>query len=601
MSLFITTRISIFGFLPSCINLAIVDVTNVVMYTILTLQNFSTDYIFVKILCCRYIVIIDDVWDTKDWEFIKLALPNNDHGSRIISTTRSIAVAKCCSSQIYEIEPLSFDDSKRLFFKRAFGSETSCYHHLEDVPDRILRKCGGLPLAIVTVSSMLTNELAKAEWDRVLRAIGSALAKNPGAEKMTTILSMSYFDIPRHLRTCLLYLSVFPEDFEIEKQPLIHRWIAEGFIHEEGERTKYEIGEGYFNDIINRSMIQPVDVEYGQAKACRVHDIILDYIKCKAAEENFVTLSNGAEHVYTSSDYKVRRLCVSNHTGENVTIWEDPMLSHVRSVTIFGQLVKTSLLPSTALRVLDLGGCRGIQNHHLASIDTLFHLKYLRLSSDSITKVPEKIGELQYLQTLDVRDTSIEELPSTITKLHRLSHLYADWHIRFPDGVIGQMHSLEEMRKYGVKSYEQGKSLQEFNKLTKLRTLKIKLDFDSLDGSEGLRQAQGCHIYLGTLLSSCNLYNLYITDSSSYNEYPMSLDSWHPTAPCSLQKLCLKECFICKVPNLDGIAWESHGAKTALYPLFETRGCGDPWSNTQFTFSRTNNCRRHQRKDHRPW
>ncbi|XP_039853075.1 disease resistance protein Pik-2-like isoform X3 [Panicum virgatum] len=497
----------------------------------------------------RYIVVIDDVWDTEAWEFIKLALPDNDLGSRIISTTRSVTVAKCCSSQIYEMKPLSFDDSKRLFFKRAFGSETSCYPHLEDVPDRILRKCGGLPLAIVTVSSMLTNELAKAEWDRVLRAIGSALAKNPGAEKMTTILSMSYFDIPRHLRTCLLYLSVFPEDFEIEKQPLIHRWIAEGFIHEEGGRTKYEIGEGYFNDLINRSMIQPVDVKYGQAKACRVHDIILDYIKCKAAEENFVTLSNGAEHVYTSSDYKVRRLCVNNHTGENVTIWEDPKFSHVRSVTIFGQPVKTSLLPSTALRVLDLGGCWGIQDHHLASIDTLFHLKYLRLSSGSITKLPEKIGELQYLQTLDVRGTRIEELPSTITKLQRLSHLYAAWDSRFPDGVIGQMHSLEEMRKYGVESYEQGKSLQEFNKLTKLRTLKIELNFDSLNGSEGLRQAQGCHSYLRTLLSSCNLYNLYITESSVDNKYPMSLDSWRPTAPCSLQKLCLKECLICKVPN----------------------------------------------------
>jgi len=295
-------------------------------------------------------------------------------------------------------------------------------------------------------------------------------------------------------------------------------------------------------------MIQPVDVEYSQAKACRVHDIILDYIKCKAAEENFVTSTNAAEHVCTTK-CKVRRLSVISHTGENVTIWEDPMLSHVRSVTIFGHPMKTTLLPSIALRVLDLGGCWGIHDHHLPSIETLFHLKYLRLFSRLITKLPEKIGELQYMQPLDVRGTSIEELPSTITKLQRLAHLYVDYYNSFPDGVIGQMHSLEEMRQYGVGSYEQAKTLQEFNKLTKLRILKITLNFDPLEGSEGLSQAEGCYSYVGTLLSSCNLYNLYITDYSEATQNPMSLDSWHPAIPCSLRKLCLKDCVISKVPN----------------------------------------------------
>jgi hypothetical protein len=349
----------------------------------------------------------------------------------------------------------------------------------------------------------------------------------------------------------LLYLSVFLEDYKIEKQCLINRWIAEGFIHEEEGRSKHEIGQGYFNDLINRSMIQPVDVKYGQAKACRVHDIILDYIRCKATEENFVTSSHASEHVYTT-EYKVRRLCVSNHTKENVTVWKDPMLSHVRSVTIFGQPVKTCLLPSTSLHVLDLGGCWSMKDHHLESIETLIHLKYLRLSSRSITKLLEKIGELKYLQTLDVRGTRIEELPSTITKLQRLAHLYVDCDTRFSNGVIGQMHSLEEMREYGVQSYEQGKSLQEFSKLTKLRTLKIRWYFNSLEGSEGLRQAESFHSYVGTLLSSCNLYNLYITDCSEDNNYPLSLDSWHPAAPCSLRKLCIKTCPIYKVPNWMG-------------------------------------------------
>ncbi|XP_025820793.1 putative late blight resistance protein homolog R1B-11 [Panicum hallii] len=150
--------------------------------------------------------------------------------------------------------------------------------------------------------------------------MGSALANKPDAKKMTSIIALSYFDVPRHLRTCLLYLSAFPEDCEINKNCLINRWIAEGLIHEEEGRTKYEIGEGYFNDLINRSMIKPVDVKYGQAKACRVHDIILDYIKCKAAEENFVALSDASEHVYTT-EYK---------TALEFQVGSMPKLEHVK-------------------------------------------------------------------------------------------------------------------------------------------------------------------------------------------------------------------------------------------------------------------------------
>ncbi|KAJ1267519.1 hypothetical protein BS78_07G062800 [Paspalum vaginatum] len=448
------------------------------------------------------------------------------------------------------MQSLSFEDSKRLFLKRAFGNENLPCAHLGSVPDETLRKCGGLPLAIITISSILADQHAKGEWDRVLNDIGSTLAKNPGAENMTTILSMSYFDIPHNLRTCLLYLSVFPEDYVIGKQCLINKWIAEGFIHEEEGRTKYEIGEGYFNDLINRSMIQPIDVKYGQAKACRVHDIILDYIKCKAAEENFVTSFHAGKHV-NSLGYKVHRLCVSNHTNENVSIWEDQNLSHVRSITIIGQTMKISLLPSPALRVLDLGDCEDTEHHHLASIGKLFHLKYLCLSSYLINKLPDEVGGLHYLQTLDIRHTRIEEVPSSIMRLQQLVHLYVDEDARFPDGTIGQMLSLEELRAYGVASYQQAKSLHEFSKLTKLRILEITFDFRGLpDGSEGRTQAMDIYSYVGNILSSCNLHNLSI-DTNHERAYPLLLDAYHPVASCSIRKLYVKAP-VYKLPNWMG-------------------------------------------------
>jgi hypothetical protein len=457
------------------------------------------------------------------------------------------------------MEPLGFDDSKRLFVKRAFGSEDCSYPHLEDVLNEILGKCSGLPLAIITIASMLTDQQARSEWDRVANAIGSALAKNPDAEKMMNIISLSYVDVPHHVRTCLLYLSVFPEDYQITKKSLINRWIAEGFIHEEQGMSTYEIGERYFNELINRSLIQPIDVKFGQAKACRVHDIILDYLKCKAVEENFViSLDTGENNGYTS-ECKVRRLCVYKPSRENVTLSTSLILSHVRLLTIFGYSNEasllpfsngTSLLPFTALRVLDLYDCRLMEHHHLLHIEKLFHLKYLRLGL-LYSPLPDKVGDLQYLETLDVRRCNLKCLPSTIRKLQRLTRLYVHWETTFPNGMIGQMCSLEELSKYGVLSYEQGKDLQEFSKLTKLKTLKIRWRFGLPPDIERRNQVEDYHSYAGSLLSSCNLHSLYLINKS-VRSHPLLLDSWRPTAASSLQRFHLKGCDTFKVPNWMG-------------------------------------------------
>ncbi|KAL6840820.1 hypothetical protein ACP4OV_029346 [Aristida adscensionis] len=498
----------------------------------------------------RYLVVIDDIWDAAHWEIIGLALLSNDCGSKIITTTRNVKVAEFSSSQggsVYEMKPLSPADSKMLLFKRAFGSEKPQCPQLENIPDKILGKCGGLPLAIITISSMLANKYAKDEWDRVLKAIGSALAKNRDAEKMTTILSLSYTAIPHHLRTCLLYLSLFPEDYVIKKKCLINRWIAEGFIQKGQEQRLYETGEIYFNELINRCMIQPVNVEYDQAEACRVHDIILDYIKCKANDENFVTALYDSKDEYTS-EYKVRRLCIKNHNGEkgSVTVCVQQSLSHIRSLTICGHPVWASLEPFTVLRVLE---CDSIEDHHLRGVEKLIHLKYLCLRSHKITNLPEKIGELQHLQTLDVQDTNIKELPLTITKLQRLAHLYVGWGTNFPEGMIEQMESLEEISQYGVKSYKQAMSLQEFSKLTKLRTLEIYWESNLGDGREGIIETEDIRSSLAGLLSSCNLHDLSIVGSFRKLFPQLSRSS---ATPCSLQKLCFEHCHLCEVPNWMG-------------------------------------------------
>jgi hypothetical protein len=150
------------------------------------------------------------------------------------------------------------------------------------------------------VASLLASNhqtKTKDQWYALLNSIGHGLTEDRSVEEMKKILLFSYYDLPPHLKPCLLYLSIFPENFKIIRVDLIWRWIAEGFVHSEKQETSlYELGESYFNELINRNMMQPIGIdEEERVEACCVHDIVLDLIRCLSSEENFVTILDGTK------------------------------------------------------------------------------------------------------------------------------------------------------------------------------------------------------------------------------------------------------------------------------------------------------------------
>ena len=71
--------------------------------------------------------------------------------------------------------------------------------------NRILKKCDGVPLAISTIASLLASkETNKLEWYDVCKSIGDGLEKNNNVKNMRKVLSLSYYDMPSHLRTCYI-------------------------------------------------------------------------------------------------------------------------------------------------------------------------------------------------------------------------------------------------------------------------------------------------------------------------------------------------------------------------------------------------------------
>ncbi|KAK3159839.1 hypothetical protein QOZ80_1BG0051690 [Eleusine coracana subsp. coracana] len=101
----------------------------------------------------RYLIVIDDLWDVKSWEFIKCAFPRNTCSSRLITTSRKRNVSEATFSfdagKIHEMKPLSDTDSLRLFHSRIFHPVDGCPPELEQVSRDILKKCGGFQVVRV--------------------------------------------------------------------------------------------------------------------------------------------------------------------------------------------------------------------------------------------------------------------------------------------------------------------------------------------------------------------------------------------------------------------------------------------------------------------
>ncbi|TVU25344.1 hypothetical protein EJB05_27836, partial [Eragrostis curvula] len=417
----------------------------------------------------RYFIVVDDIWEVQSMEIIKLAFVDNNCGSGVITTTRNFEVASE-AHQCYKLQPLSYDSSKELFHKRIYGDhEKIPINQQDEVSAKIVKKCGGVPLAIITMASLLAGKPVQ-DWRDVYISIGFVNKETRQAENTMRILSFSYYDLPSHLRTCLLYLSVFPEDFTVQKNSLIWKWIGEGFVQKKEGLGLFELGERYFNDLVNRSMIQAVHSEEDEdiIDGCRVHDMVLDFLRSMSCEENFFTILD--REARTVSQRKTRRFATYNSSMEN-----QMDMAQVRSfMACRCNFEKWVSIPAFKhLRVLAIENCRSVIQDHLKHLGNLVHLRYLGLTDTYIRELPKEIGNLKFLQTLDLVETCITALPSTVSLLTQLVCLRATILDTIMTDGIAKLTSMEELQiQASVNEKSTRQFLKELGSLRELRVLR---------------------------------------------------------------------------------------------------------------------------------
>ncbi|KAM1020643.1 hypothetical protein ACFX14_041884 [Malus domestica] len=445
----------------------------------------------------RYVVVFDDVWKIDFWGAIEHTLPDNK-GGRIMITTRIQDVAdfckKSCFVHVHHLQPLSPNKAWELFCRKAFQFELegNCPPELKDMSQEVVRKCEGLPLAIVCIGGLLSTKVkVVSEWQKLYNSLSSELESNPHLTSLTRILSLSYHHLPYYLKSCVLYIGIFPEDYSINCVRLIRLWISEGFVKVKKGKTLEEVGEEYLTELIHRSLIQVSEVYIdGKARSCRVHDLLREVLLKKAVDSSFCHVLSEFEF---TSESTIRRLSIDSSPSDALRSIRE---SQIRSVFTFNQeeWPESFLITLSGnfklLKVLDLMDAP--INQLPKYVGDLYLLTYLSLRNTKVELLPDSIGNLLNLETLDLKQSLVYDIPAKINKLVKLRHLlayYRDYNMGFcvnmERGV--KIHEgigcLQALQKLGQVEVNHGgiKLIKELGVLRQLR----KLGLNNLKEEDG--------------------------------------------------------------------------------------------------------------------
>ncbi|XP_050226382.1 disease resistance protein RGA2-like [Mercurialis annua] len=396
----------------------------------------------------KYLLILDDVWneDRRKWNELRALLMGGANGSRILVTTRKDSVASVMATvPPYNLNNLSHKNCVSLFLKCAFkdARDVEHYPNLVKMSEEIVRKCKGVPLAVVTLGNLLFSITSEHEWKSIRDSEIWKLEQNE--DDIMPAQKISYEQLPSNLKRCFAYCSFFPKDYTCDEFELIYFWMAHGLLQCKNENEELEdVGLRYFKELCSRSFLQDFDLSIGVT--CKMHDLMHD-LALSLTQKECSIVTSATQQIPEN----VRHLLFPNPNSlpENLPVILQG-LDGVRTIKLFlssgsisQSFIQTMYLPRFQfLRYLDL---RKSEIETLPKdIGMLKHLRLLDLSMSKIRRLPNSVCKLQSLQSLWLFNcTGIEELPGDIRFFISLRSLTITTKQKcLPNNGIGRLKSL---------------------------------------------------------------------------------------------------------------------------------------------------------------
>lgn len=450
----------------------------------------------------RFLLLLDDVWERFDLEDIGIPLPDEKNKCKLIFTTRSMDV--CTDMDAHrklKVEFLGEEKSWQLFCEKVGRTEILESPSIRTYAETIVRKCGGLPLALISVGRAMSNKETEEEWKYAIELLNKSPSELRGMEDVFTLLRFSYDNLENETtKMCFLYCSLFPESYSIEKEQLVEYWIAEGILDSSYDSNVQNKGYAVIGSLKVACLLETGEEE----TQVKMHDVNRSFALWIASESGV----NKGTFLVEASLGLTEAPGVKNWEGLQRISLVDNGITGLKEVPMCPNLLTLLLqwnnglnrIPDDyfesmpALRVLDLSytSIRKIP----ASISQLLELRHLNLSATKITTLPKELGALAKLNHLNLLRTSIRTIPreaiSGLSKLMVLNlyYSYEGWEIQNFDveAEVGfeQLETLRHLRILGLTI----STITSLNRLSGFRSLVRCIQYLHIKECEGLTQLE---------------------------------------------------------------------------------------------------------------
>ncbi|CAL4990881.1 unnamed protein product [Urochloa decumbens] len=398
----------------------------------------------------KWLLVLDGLQSTDEWDSIKEAFCLSEitrQSSMIFVTTNEESVAMHCVDgnmpDVVSVQGLEADAAVHLFTQKIDYWRRRWVKTEDSLFKSVMAKCGGLPVVITAVGEWYSGLSVGPRMvfsHSILEFINdNFIHRLEALQSLRGLFSWmrSYLETCKdELKPCIFYLPVFPVGYNIRWRRLIQRWIAEGYSRDTFSNTAEGNAKRLMHELEQLSIIQPQ-----QSKGpyrYRANGFFHEYITSRPMEDNLVFALEG--NCSLNSQRVGQHLTIRNSWDRNKDVFESIDFSRLRSLTVFGDCKPFMFDPEKIkmrhVRVLDLEDASGVTDEDVKSImELLPRLKFLSLRGHKdISRLPESLGRLMQLQTLDVRDTSIAVLPQAIIKLPKLQYIRAGTIIHWDEG-----------------------------------------------------------------------------------------------------------------------------------------------------------------------